>query len=388
MPSTPKPSKGVARKASKKSATSAPKNDAPAEGLTYASSGVNIEAGNDFVDFIEDRVADTYSDRVVKLKDGFAGMFAMFNSKQFSKKYRQPILVSGTDGVGTKLKLAFALNKHDTVGIDLVAMCVNDILCLGAEPAFFLDYFATGKLEKGVSQQVISGVINGCKQAGCALLGGETAEMPGMYAPGEYDLAGFAVGVVENGRQITGERISPSDLMIGLPSSGPHSNGFSLIRAALMPDGTTSKLKDKPKELEGRTVGEALLEPTRIYANTIMELLSAPSPMMDKVLGIAHITGGGLCENVERILPYGCHAVISRKRWTRPAIFDVIQKAGGIAEEEMERVFNLGIGMVIIARYDAANYVMALLKAAGESPLVIGQILNCSPEQRWVHIVE
>jgi len=385
MPSTPEPSESSASKPSKKRAAKA---SASGEGLTYATSGVNIEAGNEFVDFIEERVADTYSDRVVKLKDGFGGMFAMFNSKQFSTKYRQPILVSGTDGVGTKLKLAFALNKHDTIGIDLVAMCVNDILCLGAEPAFFLDYFATGKLEPGTSQAVIKGVIDGCMEAGCALLGGETAEMPGMYQPGEYDLAGFAVGIVENGRQITGERITPGDMVIGLPSSGPHANGYSLIRAALMPDGSTDALKKKPKELGGRTIGEALLEPTRIYAKSIGEMLAAPGSMVDKVLGIAHITGGGICENIERILPYGCHAVISKKRWERPAIFDVIQQAGGIADEEMERVFNLGIGMAIIARYETANYVMALLKAAGESPVLIGQILRCTPEHRWVHIVE
>lgn len=335
------------------------------------------------MDFITAKVGSTYSDRVVKIEDGFAGMFSLVNGRGFRRQYKNPVLCAGTDGVGTKLKLAFALNKHDTVGIDLVAMCVNDLLCLGAEPIFFLDYFGTGKLEKGVSQQVLLGIIEGCKQAGAALLGGETAELPGMYAKGEYDLAGFAVGVVESGRQITGERCAPGDLIIGLPSSGPHSNGFSLIRAALVPGDDPKPLRKVYRELGGKTLGEALLTPTRIYVKTILSLLEA-SGRKQTVSGLAHITGGGLGENLERILPKNVRATIYVDRWERPAVFSMVQRAGNVAEAEMRRVFNLGMGYLIMTPPKHADFVLSHLAGLGEKPVVVG---NLSEGKRVVELV-
>jgi len=372
----------------KASASPAPKAKANARpkskpGLSYRQAGVDIDAGNAFVDFISSKVGSTYSDRVVKIEDGFAGMFSLVNGKRFQRQYTNPVLCAGTDGVGTKLKLAFALNKHDTVGIDLVAMCVNDLLCLGAEPIFFLDYLGTGKLEKGVSQQVLLGIIEGCKQAGAALLGGETAELPGMYARGEYDLAGFAVGVVEDGKQITGEHCQAGDLIIGLPSSGPHSNGFSLIRAALTPGDDPKPLATKPKQLRGKTLGEALLTPTRIYVKTILSLLEA-SGKKRTVHGLAHITGGGLGENLERILPKNVRATIYVDRWERPAIFSMIQDAGNVAEAEMRRVFNLGMGYLIMTPPKHADFVLSHLTSLGEKPVVIG---NLSEGKRAVELV-
>jgi phosphoribosylformylglycinamidine cyclo-ligase len=276
-------------------------------------------------------------------------------------RYKSPVLVSGTDGVGTKLKLAFQLGRHSTVGIDLVAMSANDVLVQGAEPLFFLDYFACGKLDKGVATQVIRGIAEGCEQAGCALIGGETAEMPGMYPEGEYDLAGFCVGVVEKDRIIDGKSIKPGDAVLGLASSGAHSNGYSLIRKVLGEDKPNSDLAD------------TLMEPTRIYAKPILKLLAAAP-----VKGLAHITGGGLVGNVPRILPLGTRAALQKKAWPRPGIFTWVQQNGDIAEEEMLRVFNCGIGMVLVVAREHVQLATMLLKREGELVYEIGAIEESS----------
>jgi phosphoribosylformylglycinamidine cyclo-ligase len=274
---------------------------------------------------------------------------------EIPKKYKQPVLVSGTDGVGTKLKLAFALGRHDTVGIDLVAMSVNDVLVQGAEPLFFLDYFACGKLEPGVAAQVIRGIARGCELAGCSLIGGETAEMPGMYPEGEYDLAGFCVGVVEEKRILDGRSIRPGDVMLGLASSGPHSNGYSLIRKILE--------KERPDSVV------ALLEPTRIYVKSVLKLLQRVP-----VKGLAHITGGGLTGNVPRILPNKTRAVIRKASWPRPEVFSWLQRAGNLDEAEMHRVFNCGIGMVVVVAPRDAPRAVRQLRGSGETVYTIGAI--------------
>jgi phosphoribosylformylglycinamidine cyclo-ligase len=280
---------------------------------------------------------------------------------ELPKKYKHPVLVSGTDGVGTKLKLAFQLNRHDSVGIDLVAMSANDVLVQGAEPLFFLDYFACGKLDARIATSVIKGIAEGCQQAGCALIGGETAEMPGMYPEGEYDLAGFCVGVVEKERIIDGRSIVPGDALLGLASSGPHSNGYSLIRRVLGSDKPASDIAD------------SLMEPTRIYAKTVLKLLAAAP-----VKGLAHITGGGLPGNVPRMLPKGTRAVIRKGSWPRPELFDWLQKTGDVAEEEMIRVFNCGIGMVIALAPEHVKLATMLLKREGELAYEIGTIEQAS----------
>jgi phosphoribosylformylglycinamidine cyclo-ligase len=271
------------------------------------------------------------------------------------QKYKEPILVSGTDGVGTKLKLAFALGRHDGVGVDLVAMSVNDVLVQGAEPLFFLDYFACGKLDQAVAVRVIRGIAEGCEQAGCALIGGETAEMPGMYPEGEYDLAGFCVGVVEKGKIINGSTIKPGDTLIGLASSGAHSNGYSLIRKILGEDKPNSGLAD------------TLMEPTRIYVKPVLKLMEAVP-----VKGLAHITGGGLVGNVPRMLPDGMRAVLRKKMWPRPEMFNWLQKNGNVAEAEMHRVFNCGIGMVVCVAREHVAAALVLLKSQGELAYEIG----------------
>jgi phosphoribosylformylglycinamidine cyclo-ligase len=280
------------------------------------------------------------------------------------KKYREPVLVSGTDGVGTKLKLAFQLGRHDTVGIDLVAMSVNDILVQGAEPLFFLDYFACGKLDVAVATEVVKGIARGCELAGCALIGGETAEMPGMYAEGEYDLAGFAVGVVEKGAIVDGRGIAPGDVLLGLASSGAHSNGYSLIRRIL-----ERANPDLDADFHGRPLGDALLEPTRIYVKPLLALMRQLP-----VKGMAHITGGGLVENVPRVLPETVKAVISRASWPMPPLFRWLQREGNVAEAEMHRVFNCGIGMAVVVAAEHAEVAVRGLSGAGETVFRIGRI--------------
>jgi phosphoribosylformylglycinamidine cyclo-ligase len=330
----------------------------PPESLSYRDAGVDIDAGDALVERIKPFAQRTMRPEVLAGIGGFGALV------ELPKRYREPVLVSGTDGVGTKLKLAFALNRHDTVGIDLVAMSANDVLVQGAEPLFFLDYFACGKLDVDVAAQVVKGIAAGCEQAGCALIGGETAEMPGMYPEGEYDLAGFCVGVVEKSGVIDGRSIWPGDVVLGLASSGAHSNGYSLIRRIL-----ERAKPDLAADFHGRPLGEALLAPTRIYVKPVLGLL-AEVP----VKGIAHITGGGLVENVPRVLPDGVRAVLDRSAWPLPPLFGWLQGQGGVADGEMHRVFNCGIGMVlVVAAHDAAR-AMERLAAAGETVHRIGVI--------------
>ena len=319
------------------------------KGLSYRDAGVDIDEGDALVEVIKPLAKRTMRPEVMAGIGGFGALCAL------PSKYKQPILVSGTDGVGTKLKLAFELDKHDTVGIDLVAMSVNDVLVQGAEPLFFLDYFACGKLEKGVAAEVIKGIARGCEMSGCALIGGETAEMPGMYPEGEYDLAGFCVGVVERDRILDGRSIKPGDTILGLASSGPHSNGFSLIRKILQ--------KQKPDSMA------PLMEPTRIYVKPVLKLLESVP-----VKGLAHITGGGLTLNVPRILQDGLRAKLRKAAWPRPEIFSWLQRAGGVAEDEMHRVFNCGIGMVAVVDPADARRAMDNLRGSGETVYEIGTI--------------
>ncbi|MBM3383851.1 MAG: phosphoribosylformylglycinamidine cyclo-ligase [Betaproteobacteria bacterium] len=319
------------------------------KGLSYRDAGVDIDAGDALVEAIGPLAKRTLRPEVLAGIGGFGALCAI------PKKYREPVLVSGTDGVGTKLKLAFQLGRHDTVGIDLVAMSANDVLVQGAEPLFFLDYFACGKLETGVAAEVIKGIARGCEQAGCALIGGETAEMPGMYPAGEYDLAGFCVGVVEREAIIDGKSTAPGDAVLGLASSGAHSNGYSLVRRIL--------------ERSQPPAGIDLLTPTRIYVKPLLALMQSV-----RLKGMAHITGGGITGNVPRVLPAGTRAVIERKAWPRTELFDWLQRAGGVAEDEMHRVFNCGIGMaVVVAEAEAARAVQEL-ESAGETVYRIGRI--------------
>ena len=328
------------------------------ESLSYAQAGVDIDAGDALVEAIKPFAKRTMRPEVLAGIGGFGALF------EISRNFREPVLVSGTDGVGTKLKLAFRLGRHDTIGIDLVAMSVNDILVQGAEPLFFLDYFACGKLEVGVAAEVIRGIARGCEQAGCALIGGETAEMPGMYPAGEYDLAGFAVGVVEKSAIIDGRTIVPGDAVLGLASSGAHSNGYSLIRRVVERSGA-----DLQSDFDGRTLGAALLEPTRIYVKPLLSLMKQL-----EVKGLAHITGGGLVDNVPRVLPDGVKAVLQRSRWPMPPVFQWLQREGNIADAEMHRVFNCGIGMVLVVAPEHAEQAMHSLAAAGETVYRIGAI--------------
>lgn len=339
---------------------------------TYRNAGVDIDAGNRVVELIKPLVKTTFRPEVLTDLGGFAGLFQLDASR-----YEQPVLVSGTDGVGTKLKIAHLMHRHDTIGIDLVAMCVNDILVCGAEPLFFLDYFATGKLDPEQARDVVSGIAEGCRQAGCALIGGETAEMPSLYAEGDYDLAGFAVGVVERSRIIDGRGIVPGDVVIGLASSGLHSNGYSLVRKLLF-EVEGLAVDDRVPEL-GDTLGPVLLTPTRIYARTVLTL------MRGHVLkGIAHITGGGVTENLPRVLPPGCAAVIDRGAWTPPPIFQLIQSRGAISDDEMRRTFNMGLGLVLVVAADTADAVRAAAEALGERAFVVGAIEAGEPSVRYV----
>ncbi len=330
--------------------------------ITYKDAGVDIDAGNEFVHQIKPLVKQTSRPEVVADIGGFGGLFSLNTAK-----YQRPVLVAATDGVGTKLMLAFMMNQHETVGIDLVAMCVNDIIVQGAEPLFFLDYFATGKLTPAQAVEVIKGITEGCKQAGCALLGGETAEMPGMYRSGEYDLAGFAVGVADYERIIDGSSITKGDQIIGIASSGLHSNGYSLARKILL-DTMKLDLMKIPEGLD-RPLGEVLLTPTRIYVRSILNLLRDCH-----LKGIAHITGGGLLENIPRVLPQHCKAVINGNSWDKPAIFELLRQGGLVPPEEMYRTFNYGIGMVLIVPEAETDDILARLAGLDEKAWLIGHI--------------
>ncbi|WP_441290149.1 phosphoribosylformylglycinamidine cyclo-ligase [Sorangium sp. KYC3313] len=333
--------------------------------VTYREAGVDIDAGDALVERIKRLAKPTRIPEVLADVGGFAGLCALPGGLS------EPVLVSGTDGVGTKLKVAFATGVHDTVGIDLVAMCVNDVLTVGARPLFFLDYFATGKLDVDVGEAVVRGIAEGCKQAGCALIGGETAELPGMYADGEYDLAGFAVGVVERSRILDGKRIAAGDAVLGVASSGLHSNGFSLARRVLEKEmGLT--MSDRVADLGG-TVGEALLTPTRIYARAITALLAACG---DAVRGLSHITGGGLPGNLPRVLPDGLGARLDLGSYQRPAVFQVLQRGGPVEEAEMRRTFNLGVGLVAVVEKGAADRAIEALAKSGEQAWVLGEVVS------------
>lgn len=326
--------------------------------LTYKDAGVDIDAGNALVDRIRPLVGRTQRPEVLGGLGGFGSLFAIPPGR-----FEEPVLVSGTDGVGTKLMLAQRLGRHSTIGIDLVAMCVNDVLVQGAEPLFFLDYFACGRLDVDIAADVVAGIAEGCSRAGAALIGGETAEMPDMYPEGEYDLAGFCVGIVERSRLVDGSTIGPGDVLIGLASSGPHSNGYSLIRRVLdlEPDA----------ELDDRPAAERLLEPTRIYVKPVLDLLRSV-----EVKGIAHITGGGISENLPRILPPGVHAEIDTASWQQGPVFDWLARVGRIDETEMRRTFNCGVGMILAVAGDDADRAVERLGSAGESAWRIGRVAD------------
>ncbi|MDK2820786.1 MAG: phosphoribosylformylglycinamidine cyclo-ligase [Clostridia bacterium] len=331
------------------------------EGITYADAGVNISAGNQAVELMKQHVKSTFRPGVLGDLGGFGGLFAL-------GQYREPLLVAGTDGVGTKLKIAFNMDKHDTIGIDAVAMCVNDILVQGAEPLFFLDYLAVGKMIPQRVEQIVAGVAAGCRQAGCALIGGETAELPGFYKDNEYDLAGFAVGVVERDKLLDGSKVKTGQVVLGLASSGLHSNGFSLVRKVLL-DNEGYDLSQELPELEG-TLGEELLKPTRIYVSSLLPLINE-----GLIKGLSHITGGGLIENPPRILPPECNLKIYRDKWQIPSVFRLIQEKGKISEFEMYRTFNMGLGMLAIVDPQDVDEVLAKLKTTEENVYIVGEVI-------------
>ncbi len=335
--------------------------------LSYRDAGVNIDAGNEFVEKIKSSVASTNRPGVMGSLGGFGGLF------ELPANYQQPVLVSGTDGVGTKLKLAIDLNKHDTIGIDLVAMCVNDILVLGAEPLYFLDYYATGELNTEIAASVVAGIAEGCRQSNAALIGGETAEMPGMYNKGDYDLAGFCVGVVEKQKIIDGSKVKAGDAMIAIASSGPHSNGYSLIRKIIEVSQTDINATFGE---HNTTLGDALLAPTRIYVKALLDLLTKFD-----IHAMAHITGGGLLENIPRVLPENTQAVLNRDSWQLPEVFQWLQENGNVEINEMYRTFNCGIGMVLIADADDADGIVSSLNQNGENAWRLGVIEAGDKEQ-------
>ena len=341
--------------------------------IDYRASGVDIDAGNETVRRIKSLAKSTFTPGVLSDIGSFGGLFALDRGR-----HKEPVLVASTDGVGTKLKVAFMTGRHDTVGADLVNHCVNDILVQGAEPLFFLDYLATGRLSPDVAEQVITGVARGCRENGCALLGGETAEMPGFYADGEYDIAGTIVGVVEKSKVIDGRSIVPGDALIGLPSAGLHTNGYSLARSVMF-DLCGFTVDAVVPEL-GVTAGEALLAPHRSY-------LAAMRPLLDAglVRGMAHITGGGITENLPRTLPAGCAAEVDRRSWTVPPIFTLLQTRGGIAEDEMLRAFNMGVGLVACVDASASDRVLELLARAGEKPIRLGRVVAGERDVRYVN---
>ena len=333
--------------------------------ISYKDAGVDIDAGNALVDRIKHVAKRTSRPEVMGGLGGFGALC------EIPAGYKQPVLVSGTDGVGTKLRLAMDLGKHDSIGIDLVAMCVNDLLVCGAEPLFFLDYYATGKLNIDIAAQVVTGIGAGCELAGCALVGGETAEMPGMYEGEDYDLAGFCVGVVEKAEIIDGTRVQPGDVLLALPSSGPHSNGYSLIRKII----EVSGVDINQTQLDGQPLTELLMAPTRIYVKALLQLIRETGA----VKAMAHITGGGLLENIPRVLPADASAIIDLTSWQRPAVFNWLQQQGNVDETEMHRVLNCGVGMIICVAEDQAATAMQVLTQAGEAPWIIGRIAQAEP---------
>lgn len=345
--------------------------DSSRTSLSYRDAGVDIEAGNALVDRIKPHAAKTRRPGVMAGLGGFGSLFELPVDK-----YKQPVLVSGTDGVGTKLRLAIESGIHNTIGIDLVAMCVNDIAVLGAEPLFFLDYYATGKLDVDIAESVVSGIAEGCLQAGAALVGGETAEMPSMYEDGDYDLAGFCVGVVEKEAVIDGSKVAAGDKLIGLAASGPHSNGYSLIRKILERSGQSLS-----SAFDDATLGEKLLAPTKIYVKSLLQLNEKVS-----IHALSHITGGGLLENIPRVLPEGVKAVIDASSWQRPAVFDWLQENGNVTDKEMYRTFNNGIGMVIVVAENDVSEALAVLNSAGEQASLIGQIETANAADELVEI--
>jgi len=345
------------------------------DSMTYKDAGVDIDAGNRFVQMIKPLVKATSRPEVLGDLGGFGGLFSLN-----AAKYKQPALVSSTDGVGTKLKIAFMMDKHDTVGIDLVAMCVNDVIVQGAEPLFFLDYLATGKLSPEKAVEIVRGISEGCIQAGCALVGGETAEMPGMYSEGEYDLAGFTVGVVDRDNIIDGSTSTVGDKIIGLASTGLHSNGYSLARKILF-ERMGLKIDSTVSGLE-RSIGAELLTPTRIYVKSLLNLLKHFS-----IKGMAHITGGGLVENVPRVLPHNCRAVFHKDSWPKLPIFELLREGGNIPELEMYRTFNSGIGMILIVPAVEVDDIMSRLTGLNEHPYLIGEIVKCPEGGEQVEFV-
>lgn len=338
--------------------------------LSYKDAGVDIDAGNALVERIKGAVKRT---RRPEVMGGIGGFGALC---ELPSKYKHPVLVSGTDGVGTKLRLALDMNKHDTIGIDLVAMCVNDLIVQGAEPLFFLDYYATGKLDVDTAADVVSGIADGCLQAGCALIGGETAEMPGMYDGQDYDVAGFCVGVVEKEAIIDGSKVAVGDALIAVGSSGPHSNGYSLIRKILEVSGA-----DKNEMLAGKTIAEHLIEPTKIYIQSGLKLIATHD-----IHAISHITGGGFWENIPRVLPAGTKAVIDGNSWQWPAIFNWLQEKGNVSDREMYRTFNCGVGLVIALPQAQAAAAVELLQQEGETAWIIGQIADAKANEEQVEI--
>lgn len=343
---------------------------------SYSQAGVNIDEGNAFIKDIAPLVRSTYRSEVMKDIGAFGGMFAIA-----ADKYKNLVLVSSTDGVGTKVKIAAMTGVHESIGIDLVAMCVNDVIVHGAEPLFFLDYYATGKLKRERAVEVLKGIVNGCKQAGCALIGGETAEMPSVYEDEVYDLAGFVVGAVERDKMIDGASVGIGNALIGIASSGIHSNGFSLVRKILFTDNQIP-LDSRPPEFQGKTLQEVLLTPTRIYVKPLLNVLRD-----FRILGMAHITGGGLLENVPRVLPSKCQAVIHLDAYTRPPIFDYLQRLGRVEPQEMYRVFNMGLGMVVVVPQEDADEIVARLKSMGEVAWRVGEIVRRDADAPAIRLV-
>lgn len=343
------------------------------DALTYRAAGVDIDAGNAVVERIKPLVKRTFRPEVMGGLGGFGGLFDL------SGKFREPVLVSGTDGVGTKLKLAQQLGRHDTIGIDLVGMCVNDVLVQGAEPLFFLDYFATGKLDVETTVAVVGGIARGCELAGCALIGGETAEMPDMYAPGEYDLAGFTVGAVEKSQLLSGVDIVVGDVILGVASSGPHSNGYSLVRRILERAGVTSENGGLALDLDGTTLADALMAPTTIYVKPVLDLLRAH---YGHIHGMAHITGGGLQENIIRVVPEGLGIALDASTIVLPSVFDWLMREGNVAREEMWRTFNCGIGFCVILPADAVAAASSLLSGHGLASVAIGEVVSADSGER------
>jgi phosphoribosylformylglycinamidine cyclo-ligase len=343
--------------------------------FSYKDAGVDIEKGDAFVQAIKPMVESTFRPEVLTKIGGFAGCVSLN-----LERYKKPILVSSTDGVGTKLKIAFMMDRHDTVGIDLVAMCVNDIVVSGAKPLFLLDYLATSKLDTEKAMKVVSGIVKGCIEAECSLIGGETAEMPGIYKEGEYDLAGFAVGIVEDAQLIDGSSVTVGDKLIGIASSGLHSNGYSLARKLLL-DQLKMDLEKRVEEI-GEVLGEELIRPTRIYVKTVINLTRD-----FHIGGIAHITGGGITGNLPRVVPKGCKAIIQKKAWEIPPIFSFMKEKGQISEEEMFRTFNNGIGMILIVRSKEVEDILARLHTLGEKAFIIGEVEKTEKEQETIEFV-